>query len=194
MKKNLLLLGITLLGISGCASQKSYKETDFLCELNADGTVTITGCKYVPLDLYIPTTVFFEGKEREVTAIGENAFYDLEVVRKVEFAKDSKVSNIEKNAFWKCWNIDYIILPDSLLSIGAGALAVGLDWIVVPSSINIDNLAYAIMGDDKDSITDIELNIFYKGVYSSKYLGGQIYLYSSGEWSFVDGVPTPYSK
>jgi len=88
--------------------------TDFECEVNHDGTITITGYTGTSQELVIPGTI--SGKP--VTVIGQSAFAekDLESV-----TIPNAVTSIGAYAFYNN-SLQKVTIPESVMSIGEGAI------------------------------------------------------------------------
>ena len=119
---------------------------------NADGTITITGCKTEPTgDLEIPGEI--GGKK--VSAIGYAAFKEYDSLTSV-MIPDS-VTSIGEIAFFKCSGLLTIVIPDTLTSIGCAAFykCSSLNNVSIPvgvTSIEDSTFYYC------DSLTDVYYN------------------------------------
>ena len=138
-------------------------EVDGLCfELDqAAGTATFTyrNDKYASYfgDIVIPESITFDGKNYNVTAIGENAFreckhlgnvtigknvtyigwaaFDQASVGDVTFAEGSQLDKIEKFGFYSA-SFKNVVLPEGLRTIGATAFANSkINCITIPTTV-----------------------------------------------------------
>ena len=100
------------------------KADEALCyQLNTDGkTLTVIMNQNDPEHLYhfkelvIPEKAMFEGAERTVTAIGNQAFFECKSITSVKLPKTIRI--IDKNAFSSCTSLISINLPEGLEKIG----------------------------------------------------------------------------
>ncbi len=127
-------------------------------EYEVDGTVTITGFVGNETNVVIPSRI----ENREVTAIGYNAFRDCTEITSVEIPKSvieigdsafqgctslesvkipNSVIEIQNEAFFKCKSLKQINIPESVTSIGETAFGdcESLESITVPDSVKVLN-------------------------------------------------------
>ena len=106
--------------------------TDFECEVNHDGTITITGYTGTSQDVVIPETI----NEKPVTMIGRSAFAEknLESV-----TIPNSVTSISEYAFYTN-DLKKITIPESVTSIGEGAFISNPleEFTVLRSTTSID--------------------------------------------------------
>ena len=134
-----------------------------------DGTLEIRRYSGDDTELVIPTEI--DGKE--VTRIGDNAFYDCRDLTSITIP--DSVTSIGKAAFSACRGLISIIIPNSVTSIGEGATTLfegafstcsGLRSITIPDGVmSIGN--YAFLGCSglrsitiPDSMTSIGKGVF----------------------------------
>ena len=128
--------------------ETSYSEgLDFVS--NGDGTCYVSGigscsgsASYVQFNLIIPST---SPDGDAVIGIGERAFEDCNMLMSVVIPEG--VTYIESDAFFNCYNIESITIPNSLSSIGYNALAcISLTEITVGENNKnykaVDNVLY----------------------------------------------------
>ena len=97
-----------------------------------DGEVIITGCdSSISGDIVIPDTI--EGYP--VTAIGDEAFWNCYMVKSIEIP--NSVKTIGRNAFSFCYELESIIIPDGVSAIDDFAFnsCEKLENISIPSSV-----------------------------------------------------------
>jgi len=101
-----------------------------------------------------------------VLKIGEYAFNKCAKLEKVIFEEVSKIERIEKKAFSECSQLDYIVIPASVKYVGSLAFF----W-----DSNLTIYCDTVIIRDWDMDWD----------------HGVDHVYYHGQWSYVDGVPTP---
>ena len=110
----------------------------------ADLTVEVTrGDKKYYGDIVIPSTVSYKSKTLTVTSIGELAFYNC--YNLISITIPNSVINIESEAFLECKALTSIEIPNSVKTIGNQAFGY------------CENLTTAIIGN---SVTDMGTNTF----------------------------------
>ena len=121
MKKQLLILVMTLLPM--VASAYDAKIDGIYYNLNStDKTATVTsGSYYSPYSgsIQIPSSIYYNSKNYNVTAIGESAFKECKNVTSISIP--SSITTIGNYAFSGCTGISSINLPSSVTSIGQSA-------------------------------------------------------------------------
>lgn len=109
-------------------------------ELNGDGTATVTGYTGSATDIVIPWKTVIDGVERVVTAVGDNAFYQLSITSVIA---PVSVTSIGDSAFENCDALTSISFPSAT---SIGFLAFGfcdvLKNITFPSAKSIDTRAF----------------------------------------------------
>lgn len=123
-----------------------------------------------------------------ITSIGQYQFYGFNNITSVVFPES--VNSIGKGAFSDCSSLTSIVIPDSVTSIGDNAFAScsSLTSIVISDSVtSMGDLVFTGCGS---------LTIYCEA--SSQPSGWKLNwnlsdrpVYWSGEWSYMDGVPTP---
>ncbi len=93
-----------------------FPSKGYTYSINDDGTVTI---RRGPDSSETPLVIPGELDGRQVTKIGENAFYDRDMLTSVEIP--SSVTTIERYAFLFCNNLASIEIPSSVIEIGVSA-------------------------------------------------------------------------
>ncbi len=137
MKKQLLILVMTLLPM--VASAYDAKIDGIYYNLNStDKTATVTsGSYYSPYSgsIQIPSSIYYNSKNYNVTAIGESAFKECKNVTSISIP--SSVTNIGQYAFYCCTGISSISIPSSVTSIGQSAFAgcTGLVTAIMTSKV-----------------------------------------------------------
>lgn len=145
MKTSIIKLSSLLLMLLSGISATAY---DFMVDsiaynVNSDGTsVTVTFTQpYSPKNysglttLNIPQVVTYNGTTYSVTAIGDDAFYycyDL-----TNIILPNTISSIGYNAFYFCYNLKEIVIPNSVISIGGESFmnCKGLTSVTIGESV-----------------------------------------------------------
>lgn len=73
---------------------------------------------------------------KSLTVIGKGAFRDCSSLIRVTFAENSRLTAIDDQAFWNCYSLTGIALPESLAFIGKDAFnCSGLNSIILPEGL-----------------------------------------------------------
>lgn len=91
-----------------------------------------------------------------VETIGDCAFINCGALKDVEFSQNASLEEIGSGAFWRCYSLQSIILPNSLLNLGNGAFqeCKGLVSVTLSESLaSIEDYAFT----NCSSLTSIEL-------------------------------------
>ena len=106
-------------------------SAECLTEAMADGTLKVTGYTGTPVDLEIPETI--NGKK--VTQIDKDAFYRCSTLRSVTIP--DSVTKIDVRAFINCKKLESVKIPSGVTQIGAGAFAgcSALKSVNIPDSV-----------------------------------------------------------
>ena len=122
-----------------------------LTEDGTTGTVQVNrgqNSNAIPSDavsVIIPVTVTNDGVTYTVTEIGDEAFYGNAVLGSIAFAENSQVKKIGNNSFSYCTNLQSIVLPDCVESIGQNVIAYSsVTSINIPASVQTID-AYTFM-------------------------------------------------
>ena len=95
--------------------------------------------EYYSGDIVIPKSVIYNEKTYSVTSIGDNAFYECYDLTSVNIP--NSVTYIGDYAFWACSNLTSITIPNSVTYIGYEAFyyCEGLTSVIIPNSVTIIN-------------------------------------------------------
>ncbi len=113
-------------GIDYLVTKKAYS--------NQNGEVYVSGCKFSTETLTIPAVVKHSGTYN-VVGINDNAFEGYENFTKVTI--EDGITYIGGGAFWGCWYLESIKLPNTLKELGENAFAFcnSLKSITFPDSL-----------------------------------------------------------
>ena len=161
MKKNLLLLLLTLLPFVASAAVKVEIDGIYY-ELNSNDEAKTASVKsnpsYYSGDIVIPESVTYEEVTYSVTSIGREAFYSCRGLTSVTIPNSvtsiggsafsgcsgltsitipNSVTSIDGYAFYECSGLTSVTIPNSVTSIGSSAFAncSGLTSITIPNSV-----------------------------------------------------------
>ena len=141
MKKQLLLLMMVVLPMVASAYDAEINGIYYYLGSNPNvAEVTNVSNFWYSGDIIIPETVTYEGKQYNVTSIGDCAFqncYDLTSV-----IIPNSVTSIGALAFQKCSRLTSVTIPNSVTSIGSCAFqdCSGLTSVTIPNSVTTINL------------------------------------------------------
>ena len=127
----LLALSLALCGAARAEERETLTDGDFAFALLADGTAEITKYSGSAEELVIPA----ELGGRKVTAIGDSAFYNCFDLKSVTIP--DSVTAIGDSAFSYCWNLTSVTIPDSVTAIGDSAFiwCSSLTGVTIPDSV-----------------------------------------------------------
>ena len=117
----------------------------------------VGGYNYYRGDIVIPNTVEYDDVSYRVTSIGNDAFFFCYEMTSVVIP--NSVTVIGDRAFAYCWNAGDIQVPDNVVSIGEEAFLVcsGIRNITIPASVtSIGNNAFALFSEN-----DPDVNTYY---------------------------------
>ena len=136
MKKNLLLLLLTLLPFVASAADKVEIDGIYyeLSSSDEAKTASVTSGVYSG-DIVIPESVTYEEVTYSVTSIGYRAFSSCSGLTSVTIP--NSVTSIGREAFYSCSGLTSVTIPNSVTSIGSSAFAncSGLTSITIPNSV-----------------------------------------------------------
>ena len=135
MKKQLLLFVMTLLPMVAMAEAQEINGIYYnLIEKAGEAEVTSNPSKYKG-NVVIPEKVNYNGKDYDVTSIGESAFYFCQDLTAVEIPNG--VKSIGESAFFYCSKMTSISIPASVTSIGTNVFHFcrSLTSITIPQGV-----------------------------------------------------------
>lgn len=98
---------------------QELEDPEIIYSINGeDNTAWIIGCDSDICEIFIPYSIIYESKEYTITCICERAFYDSEV-KSIQFADNSKLQIIEKEAFLNS-SIESITIPSHVVELKDG--------------------------------------------------------------------------
>lgn len=134
-------VAIAWLGITS-ASAYDFQVDGIYYDINADeATVTVTnetgdssGRSYSG-EVIIPQSVAYNKKTYSVTSIGVEAFFGCYGLTSMTIPES--VTTIGKSAFYYCFNLTSVTIPNSVKTIGDGAFSScdGLTEVTIPNSV-----------------------------------------------------------
>lgn len=162
----LLIIGVIFMAVlSGCARRYQHIALYQYSE-NEDGTLVITALTdkgKSEYELTVPAVL--DGKK--VTSIGDGAFRDDTMIRKVTI--EEGITYIASNAFLSCYNLEDIEIPTSVEDIGTNAFT-ETAWkqkqLTNSNEIIINNVLFEADASKedyeiKDGIVTIASGVFY---------------------------------
>ena len=179
----ILVVGIVLMCVRAPfgASRDGYDIS-----LNNDGSVTIDGYNGREDHVIIPEYVWYLGKQRKVTEIGDYAFSGC-TVKSVKM--HNGIKRIGVGAFSSCPYLTNVVLSDRLTSLNDQAFAYcsSLIKLVIPQGVNIINTAVFA---DCSSLVEIYLPESITFISNAAFDGcaGLTYIYYAGsaeQWNNV---------
>ena len=119
MRKTLLLLILTLFSFSAIHAEKSWEIDGIKCNLSDDGTLTISGTGDMHMPEYYSIAPWYKNREKikyviikdGVTNIGACAFYDCFNLSSIRIP--NSVTSIDQGAFYRCPSLTYVEIPNS---------------------------------------------------------------------------------
>ncbi len=93
-------------------------DGDLIYTIKDDGSLEVTGVKIGTTMVEIPSTFTIDGKEYQVTSIGEAAFHQNSTIESVVLP--NSITSIGEIAFGACFNLKSINIPNSVTEIGDG--------------------------------------------------------------------------
>ena len=147
MKKNLLLLVMILLPMVASAHDIEVQNADGVTIYynyindNTELEVAFRGSDYSSYsdeyqgNVAIPEEVTYMNRTRKVTSIGDYAFYGC--YRLTSVTIPNSVTSIGGYVFWYCSGLTSVTIPNSVTSIGEGAFrnCSGLTSVTIPNSV-----------------------------------------------------------
>ena len=173
---------VTSVGSSAFSNCTSLRSVTFGegSQLESIGSDAFSNCRSLT-SIAIPSSV---------TSVGSSAFDDCSILTSVTFGEGSQLESIGSYAFSGCTSLEDIVIPSSVTSVGNQAFrnCRSLKSITIPSSVtsignqafqNCTSLTIYCEAESQPEGWDANWN------YSDRPV------YWAGEWSYVDGVPTP---
>jgi len=166
-------------GING----SNFAEADGAQYLQQGATATLVRYVGNAAAFTIPQTVTIGGVSRNVTAIGDQAFYNRTNLSNIIIP--AGVTSIGDIAFYNCRNLTNVTIPAGVTTIGAGAFnyCSGLTSVIIPSSVTaIGNFAFyncnnliiyaqaAAKPDGWSSSWNYSNRLVYWGIGSSEFI------------------------
>ena len=114
---------------------------------------------------------------KDITSLGNYAFYKATNLKHVNFAEDGKLTSINKQAFLKCTSLISITVPDTVTVLGSYVFngCTALNEVVLPAKLksigsrmfeNCTSLTYVFIPDDMSQIVSSAFNNCPKVVLS----------------------------
>ena len=129
-----LVVGLILMGV---LAPLSASTDGFSVRLNDDGTVSIDGYHGNNSVVEIPSEIWYLGKNRAVTSIGDWAFSSCTSLTSIVIP--DSVTTIGHGAFYNCNSLTSVVIPDSVTRIGDWAF----DYCSSVTSVTIgDSVTY----------------------------------------------------
>ena len=174
--KRILLIIVLFISAFGLNAQNVGDETAINCgsyylkfSITSEEPAECMLFEYVgaPVNVTIPSTVTFSGKEFAVTYIGSLAFENCSSLTSIEIP--NSVTSIGDHAFGECSSLTSIEIPNSVTSIGSSTFynCSSLTSIEIPNSVTyIGSSAFSSCSsltsiEIPSSVTSIGENVFY---------------------------------
>ena len=121
MKRIISSLCTVLLAISAIGQNTTFKVGDLTYEITSANTVEVHDCATSATSVTIPETIVNtdDGITYNVTSIGSNAFWSCYNISSIEIP--NSITSIGASAFVSCTTMTNIIIPNSVTSIGNNA-------------------------------------------------------------------------
>lgn len=119
MKRLISSLCAVLLVISAIGQNTTFKVGDLTYEITSANTVEVHDCATSATSVTIPESIVNNGTTYSVTAIGSNAFWSCYNISSIEIP--NSITSIGASAFVSCTTMTNIIIPNSVTSIGNNA-------------------------------------------------------------------------
>ena len=116
-----------------------------------------------------------------VTSIGDCAFDNCDSITSVVFGENSQLTSIGHSAFYRCSNLESIMIPDSVTSIGELAFS---------GCSSLENVYYCGTPDKWDDISMESQNSELENATRYYYSETAPFETAHKYWHYVDGVPT----
>lgn len=118
MKRIISSLCAVLLSVSAI-SQNTLTVGNLTYEITSENTVEVHDCATSAISVTIPESIVNNGTTYNVTAIGSNAFWSCYNISSIEIP--NSITSIGASAFVSCTTMTNIIIPNSVTSIGNNA-------------------------------------------------------------------------
>ena len=118
MKRIISSLCTVLLAISAIG-QNPFTVGDLTYEITSANTVEVHDCATSAISVTIPESIVNNGITYDITAIGSNAFFSCYNLSSIEIP--NSITSIGASAFVSCTTMTNIIIPNSVTSIGNNA-------------------------------------------------------------------------
>ena len=165
----ILILSLVSMTLSSCSAQNIFGDSIFRFEYHKETDSyeldRVAGKYYLLGKIIVPDT--YNGKA--VTSIGNHAFYDCYSL--VSVVIPDSVTSIGSGAFWNCYSLVSVTIPDSVEFIGPQAFVncSSLEIVVIGDSVtSIGYEAFAYC-DRLTSIIVDENNKYYKSIDGNLY-------------------------
>ena len=135
MKNLVSLISLALLPSLVGASEVEINGIYYNIISERDAEVTFDNTKYIG-HIKIPSTIFYRGKEYQVSSIGSRAFMDCSELISVEIP--NSIISIGEAAFFRCFELASITIPNRVKIIGGFAFhgCSNLKSIAIPNGVS----------------------------------------------------------
>ena len=135
MKNLVSLISLALLPSLVGASEVEINGIYYNIISERDAEVTFDNTKYIG-HIKIPSTIFYRGKEYQVSSIGSRAFMDCSELISVEIP--NSIISIGEAAFFGCFELASITIPNRVKIIGGFAFhgCSNLKSIAIPNGVS----------------------------------------------------------